>query len=355
MDEKKYVKLVLSLIAGIALVLAVAIIIIDPYFHYHKPIDGLVYKFHTDEERYVNDGIVRHFDYDAIIAGTSMIENFKTSECDELFGVTSVKVPLNGGYYNEVNRLLKNALKSNPDIKYIFRSIDYSMMDVDKDITRLGEENFPTYLYDENPFNDVSYIFNKAVLMECVDVVRNTINGETSTTFDEYANWSDEHIYGRGPILYWHARAPKLDTQRGLSDEERERIIANVEQNIASTVRENPDVTFYLFIPPYSVYYWDTRVQSGELEYQVEMERVVIEQLIGYDNVKFFAFSNNFDVTSDEYNYQDPAHYGEWINSDMLEWMAEGKYQVTEENYEAYLAEITEFYSTFDYDSMYIY
>ena len=57
--------------------------IVDPYFHYHKPLAGLEYAIY--DERYQNDGIVKHFDYDAILTGTSMTENFKTSEFDALF------------------------------------------------------------------------------------------------------------------------------------------------------------------------------------------------------------------------------------------------------------------------------
>ena len=38
---------------------------IDPYFHYHGPIEGISYSFAG--ERYMNDGIARNLDYDAII------------------------------------------------------------------------------------------------------------------------------------------------------------------------------------------------------------------------------------------------------------------------------------------------
>ena len=55
-------------------------IYIDPYFHYHAPLQGLEYPI--SNERYQNDGIIRHFPYNAIITGTSMTENFKASELD---------------------------------------------------------------------------------------------------------------------------------------------------------------------------------------------------------------------------------------------------------------------------------
>ena len=53
-------------------------VIVDPFFHYHKPLASIQYQI--TNERYQNDGIIKHFDYDAIITGTSMTENFKTSE-----------------------------------------------------------------------------------------------------------------------------------------------------------------------------------------------------------------------------------------------------------------------------------
>ena len=70
---------------------------IDPLFHYHAPLEQ--YQYPLTEERYQNDGIVRHFTYDGIITGTSMTENFKTSEADALFDAHFIKVPLAGALH----------------------------------------------------------------------------------------------------------------------------------------------------------------------------------------------------------------------------------------------------------------
>ena len=61
----------------------VSTVIVDPFFHYHAPAGWMSYYLHN--QRYQNDGILKHFDYDAMITGTSMTENFKTSEMDEIF------------------------------------------------------------------------------------------------------------------------------------------------------------------------------------------------------------------------------------------------------------------------------
>lgn len=84
----------LSAIIAITVAMVVTVWVIDPYFHFHKPFPFVSYRLY--DERYTNDGISRHFEYDTIITGTSMAQNFKPSELDRIFGVTSVKETFSG-------------------------------------------------------------------------------------------------------------------------------------------------------------------------------------------------------------------------------------------------------------------
>ena len=81
--------------------------VIDPFFHYHAPLAGFYYKL--DNERSQNNGIIRHFDYDAVITGTSVTENFKTSEFDRLFHAKAIKVSFSGATYKEIGENLRLA------------------------------------------------------------------------------------------------------------------------------------------------------------------------------------------------------------------------------------------------------
>ena len=83
MNYKKWFKIFIIEIGFVFVIIAACNIIIDPFFHYHKPLSGLFYVL--DNQRYQNNGIVRHFDYNAIITGSSMTENFKTSEFNNIF------------------------------------------------------------------------------------------------------------------------------------------------------------------------------------------------------------------------------------------------------------------------------
>lgn len=51
-------------------------------------------------------------------------------------------------------------------------------------------------------------------------------------------------------------------------------------------------------------------------------------------------------------NYKDANHYAQWINSLILRWMQQGRYQLTVENYKAYLAEEMDNYLNYDYTAL---
>lgn len=338
---------------------------IDPYMHYHKP-DTSKYYYILDNERSQNDGIVRHFDYDAIITGTSMTENFRTTQMDEIFGVNSIKVSFSGASYKEINDNLVRALESNSDIKIIVRGLDYGRILDDKDIMRNELGNYPTYLYDDNLFNDVNYVFNKDVIFgrAYMMTVANDEEGFVPgiTSFDDYARWQEYYSFGKKTVIQSilknvkeksyqvHLSDDKIENH--LSLEEKEIIKGNITQNVTELADKYPNVDFYYFFTPYSIMYWRELVMSGEIYRQIEAEQYVIELILEHENIHLFSFNNRTDITTDLNNYKDIYHYGEWINTIILNWMYRGEYLLTKDNYIDYLADELSFYTEYDYDSL---
>lgn len=327
------------------------IVIIDPYFHYHKPIDGVAYVLNRDNERFQNDGIVRYFDYDTIITGTSMTENFKTSECDELFDAKSIKVPFAGGTYKEVNDNLLRAFEANDGIKRVIRSIDNECMIVDKDAIMEGYI-LPEYMTNENPFDDISYVLNKEAMKYAIMALQHTLKGYEMTSFDDYATWMEEKYFGKYYVLITYTLEEPATEERVLSEDEIIMIKENVRQNIVDTANTYPETEFYLYFPTYSICYWDKLNNLGEISYWIEAERIAIEEMLQCPNIKIFSFSNKFDIVCNLDNYVDRVHHGDWINSQTLEWLSQDECRVTKENYLEYLEEKEEFYSSFDYSSL---
>ena len=323
---------------------------VDPFFHYHKPQAGLAYPIHN--QRYMNDGILRHFDYEAVITGTSMTENFKASDFERLWGVKTVKTPFSGGSYKEINDSLARILRKEKRVKYVVRCLDYSMLLSDKDSMRYEHDFYPWYLYDDIPWNDVKYVLNKSVLFDnTLGVLKYTKDGGTTTDFDTYSNWNASYTFGKEPVLKGYTRPGESAEQEGLSMELKERIRGSLEQNVLSLARECPDTTFLVFFSPYSIVYWDSLKQSGTLRQHIEAEREAIKALAGQENIELYSFSDCFELVCDLNNYKDMAHYSEAVNAMILEWMHEGEHRITAENYEAYLESIEEFYFSYEYDA----
>ena len=342
-----------GVVAGTLLVLAVFagyIITVDPFFHYHGPLENTAYTL--DNSRYQNDGIVRNFEYDALITGTSMVSNFKTTQCDELFGTSSIKTPFHGASFREVNDNLKAAIEANPSLRMVIRCLDQGNFTQDKDY--ISYEGIPYYLYDENPFNDTEYVFNKKVFMLTDEVLADTAAGEQMTSFDEYMNWQGDYEFGKEAVLKTYDRPGKTEYHDKLAEEELERTLANIRQNVTDTARENPDITFYYYFAPYSICYWDVQImQQGKLDWYMDLMETVILEILSCDNIRLYAFDDNTELICDLDYYQDQLHYSEDVNSMILQWMKEDEGRLTKENYKAYLECLYEFYGAYDYDSIY--
>lgn len=342
-----------SALGGTVLALAAFagyIITIDPFFHYHRPLSGLAYTI--DNSRYQNDGIVKHFQYDTLITGSSMTSNFKTTECDALFGGTSVKTPFHGGTFKEVNDHMEAAILANPNLRTVIRCLDEGNFTQDKDY--VNYDGIPYYLYDRNPFNDTEYVWNKNVFMLSDTVLLDTREGRQMTSFDEYLRWAEQYEYGREQVLSYYARPGQGTHEKKLADVERETTLGNIRQNVTKAAREHPEITFYYYFSPYSVCYWDVEVvRPGKLEWYMDLQQTVIEEILTCDNVRLYSFDDNGELTCDLNHYKDPSHYNGEISSLILQWMKDDVGRLTKENYKAYLQRLYEFYGAYDYDSIY--
>lgn len=342
-------RLVLGGTIGILLFVATATIIIDPFLHYHSPLAGLEYPLL--DERYQNDGMARHFSYDALITGTSMTQNFKPSEFDELWGTESIKIAFSGGSYKEIDENVRRVLKYNDHVRYVLRSLDSGMLNQPAEYN--AYEGYPYYLFDSNPFNDVQYLLNKEVVPKTLAVINYTRAGNRTPDRDEYGSWSQYMVFGREQVFSYYRDLGEFEEEFELSEEDYANIRENVQKNVLQTAKDNPQITFYLFFPPYSICYWEALVRTKQLKAQISMEEMTVQILLEAENIKIFSFAENTELAANLDNYTDSLHYGEWVNSDILRWMKEGEYQLTSENYEAYFDKIIKIYSEYDYSDLY--
>lgn len=334
------------------IVVACSTIYIDPFFHYHKPKPEFYYTLKS--QRYQNDGILKHFDYDSIITGTSMTENFKTTEFNKLFSANSIKVPYSGAKFKELNDAIKVSYSSGKNVKYVVRSLDLYNIAINKDSARNDLGEYPIYLYNDNIFDDVKYILSKDTFFGyTLKIIQDRIKGRKGgiTTFDKYSNWNAKYKFGEEYVLKDYSYVPNV-LQKEFSKKDLEIAKENITENIIDLATAHPETTFYYFIPPYSMAWWGMQSNKGELVRILEAEKLMVEMILECPNIKLFSFNLMTDITTNLNNYKDATHYGEWINSNIFRYMKEEKGLLTKENYQDYLNSERELYMNYTYDKI---
>ncbi|MGI5977179.1 MAG: hypothetical protein ACOX68_05730 [Candidatus Limivicinus sp.] len=353
MSSKRWIVGFLCVFLVLVLILAGTVIYIDPFMHYHKPLTDKFY-YNLNNQRSMNRGIVKYFDYEAMITGSSETHNVKTTEAEDVFGLIFVKVPFAGGTCKEVNDCVETALESNDGLRLVIRTMDRMNFPDDKDRVR-EDFNYPSYLYDDNPFNDYKYIFNLDIFYHrCLNMIRESMDGKRGITpFDEYSYTVPGNVYGPENVLRGYGRFACSGEPMHLSEEEVAVLKGNIAQNITALPEKYPDVEFYYYLPPYSAVWYGVRVDNGELEKFLEAEQILIESVLPYDNIKLFSWSDDFQLTCDLNNYTDALHYGEWVDHLILRRMEEGRGLLTRGNYMDYIDSMRDFYYSYDYNSLF--
>ncbi len=352
--EKQYKKWAIGyviIVLGILVAFSSVVAVIDPYFHYHAPLDKVSYVLNN--ERYQNNGIARHFQYDAVLVGTSMASNYKTSDIDRLFDTHSVKLTYLGGSNRELHDTLQACFDNNPYIRKVFRSVDYLGLLNTADQMRYDKGLYPSYLYDDNPFNDVEYLCNKYVIQDVYNDLGRTRAGFATTSFDDYSNWANDSEFGKDILDETYIRAEKSEEIAKFTKEDKEMVTESVQTNFLDQIEEHPEVEFYIFFPPFSMYYFDSLNQDGQLERYMAAERQTIRMLLGHKNVHIYSFLQETKVAQDLDMFKDMSHFKAEYNTKILEMIAKGKDEITEKNVDKYFEFMEKFYGKYDYDSLF--
>ena len=337
----KFIKRTLCTTLAFLLIFATFVVVIDPFFHYHKPLSGL--KPVVNNERYQNPGIAKHFEYDSVIVGSSMTQNFRVSEFNETFGCDTVKLTYSAIRTGNYKYMFEAAFDTH-DIKNIFMGLD-----IDPLIDTYGSFYFalPEYLYDNNPFNDIEYVLNKDVLFgEAYQAVKSNYM-DTVPDLDEAYTWTGEFSKEAAVnSIFWDYKVVNAPYE---VPEYMQNAKLNLENNILPYIAENPDTTFYIFYPPYNLLWWNLHLSKGDLNDIFAVLEYSAEALLQYDNVKLFFFQDIEELVTNLELYKDYNHYNADVNSDIIAWFKDESYRIDKNSYKNRIAEFKKYVEDFNY------
>ena len=305
------------------------VIFFDPFFHYHKPIKPL--KAVLTQEEYQVIGTLRTFDYDALIAGSSMAENYNNNQFNDAFGCTAIKAVKPGANTADLVYLLEKAYEKR-EVKKIFYTLDISALTSPRKESFV-KEGIPVYLYNENPFDDVQYLLNKDILFKEIPYMVAT---SLLTDYDEgnSFNWAQ---YKDFSIMYYEPTDKRLPMQ---TIEEYGKIVDTNVEMLMDMIRSHPETEFTFILPPYSSLWWYEADMKGELEADFYALDIVFDRLLEEKNVSIYYFQHLEDIMANLDLYMDLLHFHPDVNGYILEAVQKGEHRLRKENKEKILEDM---------------
>lgn len=334
-------QLTILLITSLICILMICsvVVIIDPFFVYHKPLKGWYYIIDNQLEQ--NPGIARHFTYDSLMLGSSMTTNFDTLLFDQVLGTNMIKLSYNAAHPEDIRRIMDIVTEEEKTLSHVFLCIDISNYMYTPGVLSY---TYPEHLYDKNPFNDLKYLLNKDVLLSYV--VKSYLGKQNTPVNEMYWHWKDM-TYNAEHVLNSYA-APTTKTPADKYTIENLKI--NLETRIAPYIEAMPDTSFHIFFPPYSMLYWHSSLATGDVDTKIDGMAYITDFFTQYSNVDIHYFQNEEEWICDLNNYTDTTHFSKPITDEMTQKLCNGENIVTKENYAKKLEDFREFVKNYDYE-----
>ena len=304
-----------------------AVVLIDPFEIYHQA-TAFIPPITNGAQNYSNAGIAKSYDYDSVIIGSSMTENFRPSQLDALLGGRFVKLCINSGSPFNHKQMMDLAFSTH-DITRVLYGLDLEALTY---FYTTPKCEMPEYLYDDNLLNDTAYWFNHSVLLHYIPECLKTLGQSDPDQRDTMYMWGDLYAYGRDAALSEVTITGETVDQGELPEipELSQQSRLNIYNNLLPFIEEHPDTEFIVFFPPYSLVQWVDFYQKGTMFYHLSQKEAIIRILLGYDNVQVYDFQAELDWVTDLDNYIDAWHYGPWINDAIVERVAAGENRITD-------------------------
>lgn len=345
----RFKKWIISTILAIFILFAMTaalVIIVDPFFQYHAPLENFPYL--VDNQLSQNPGMAKNMEYDSVILGSSMTVNFNTDWFEELMGLNTIKLSYSGAYPKDQANIMEIIFDSNPQVDAVFLGVDVMTYTGGVDETKYP---IPEYLYDKNYINDVQYIFNKDVVLNYI--LRPIADPDKTDLATVYESWWTDEYYNIQWVMH-NYEPPQAVEEEAPSQAYLEGAAGNLWVNICPFVERNPDTMFYVFFPPYSILYWNDVMLENHLEATMAEYEYIADTLLAYDNVRVFFFPDQEWIVTDLNNYADYTHYHKDINRYMTECFADGACEVTsEEEMNGALLRMRAVIEQFDFETLF--
>ena len=266
------------------------------------------------EQRLVNMGLARNYNYTSIIIGSSTSENILKEDVDRLFDTNSINLSLSGSTAYEHRKILNEIVKSEK-CKLVIYGVDFFNYnwEVDKERVKIEDysKNISKYLYNVNTLKEEIKIFFKILL-----------NKNLKNWIYKWSYWGDLYTYSERQLLSFDK-----DTQWGaqnigiLKTAQQGYNLNKMKENFKEflkVIEKNKNIEYKIYFLPYSSLYWYMIKETNNLEVILSFKKYVAQEIKKYPNIVLYDFQLKNEIVNNFDNYKDAVHFSPKINLQII-------------------------------------
>lgn len=339
-NPSKLISFIIFLLKGLfvlALALLPGVLVMykfDPYLFLGTQPKPYIY---IPNERFQIAGMARHEDYDTVILGTSMVENFSDKYVSQKLNAKALRLPINASYITEQKMVLDIAQISR-DVKTVIWAVDYRTVDIHEGDFYTKNVQFPEYMYDEKPINDWKYVVNHNNFFWALKQYQMRKTGvnpfDYMVTDREVLNTWNWKKFGRDLIMndYKVLYEGKKNLYDKINNLPLDVVKKTIDNDLIKTIEKYPDTKFILFFPPKSILWFKLLDQKGLLEKKLEALTYVVDKASALANCEIYNFQNVFELTENLNIYLDITHFDQSGNIYMADAFADKRHRTNPDN-----------------------
>lgn len=332
---KKWIVFFFCGVFGVLACLCLVAYIVDPFFQFRTKDNAYMLS-----GQFVSAGLVKNYDYDTLIIGSSMTQNFDMDLFREKLGVKPLHIGLGRMESNEELEFLELAYARGDVDRYYICADMYMFTEAP------GESKNPQYLLKNGFLSKCRYLLSYEVWARYIPIdigfmildrlgISLPQKYQDAKSIDKLENFSLDYTFSEEVVLSNYAGGAY-----GVSGVEvenlYERMKIQIDNYISGLDFERGEYVF--FFPPYSALYWVDTQLTGAFDPYMQGKKYFVQKLTEC-GATVYDFQPA-ELITDLNNYKDITHYSPAVNDWMVECMAKGENIITVEDCDEKQAEL---------------
>lgn len=299
---------------------------------------------------FVNPGLARNGNYNTVIIGSSMVQNYDLSILRKDSTINPVK--LASGAMNIPEMQTMYSLSDKSKVHTYILNFDLPQFNQER-----LENKYPEYLYKEGVLNKLKYIFSYEACVRYAPVdfalsfyTKYSDNISPSLKYrlsiDNIGSFSHESVYGKERVkgLYLEGRTVTPPIMHDINGRMNRNLVELMDTlQIEKYLQKNYVIVF----PPYSALYWHLTRRDKYYDNFVKFIKHTVRVMSRYENVRIVYF-NDIPEIVDLDNYTDITHFNQHISDIIVNNLYTSDFELNISNVDEHMQKLDSLVTRFE-------